>query len=101
MSLVYLLRGSVSYLTSEVFAVAVPEGALAAFDVLVPLAVPFDDPVEPDTAAELEVDGLEVAVAGVFVVDFGAVGFPDVSWIGPPVRVVLLARSFFHRVRLR
>ena len=80
--------------------VAVPEVDLAVFDVLIPLAVPFADPAEPDTVAEWEVDGLEATVTGVVVVDFGAVGLPDVSWIGPPVRVSLLAPSFFHLVRL-
>ena len=79
-----------------VFGVAVPEVVLA-----VPLAVPFDGPAELDTVVEWEVDGLEEGVTGVVVVDFGAVGVPDVSCIGPPVRVVLLARSFFHCVRLR
>ena len=76
-----------------VFEVAVPEVTLAVFDVLTPLAVPFAVPAEPDMVVEWEVEGLEAVVIGVVVADFGAVGVPDVSWIGPPVRVVLLALS--------
>ena len=74
-----------------VFEGTVPEIVLAVLDVLVSLDVPFDDPAEPDTVVEWDVEGLEVVVV---VVDFGAVGLPDVSWMGPPVRVVLLALSF-------
>ena len=72
-----------------------PEVVLAVADTL---AVPFDGPAEVDTVVEWDVEGLE---EGVVVVDVGAVGVPDVSCIGPPVRVVLLALSFFHRVRFR
>ena len=80
--------------------VAVPEVDLAVFDVLTPLAVPFAGPAEPDTVVEWEVDGLEAAVTEVVVVVFDAVGLTDVSWIGPPMRVLLSSLFFFHRVRL-
>ena len=83
-----------------VFAVAVPEGALAVFDVLIPLAVTFAVPAEPDMVVGWEVDGLEVVVTEVVMVGFGAVGLPDVSWIGPPMRMLLSALFFFHYVRL-
>lgn len=74
---------------SVAFVVAVPEGPLAVFDVLIPLAVPFAVPAEPDMVSEWEVDGLEVVVTGVVAVDFDTVGGPDVSWIGPPVDIMI------------
>ena len=67
------------------------------FDVVTPLAVPFDVTAEPDTVAEREVDVLEAAMTGVVAVDFDP---SVVSWIGPPMRVSLSALFFSHRVRL-